>query len=511
MKRLVTLLLFIISLFSVAHSQSAKKLYKLYNDRDFVKCVQKCDVVITKDPNFYEAYYVKSIAYFEMAQLPQRYTDFTKDPLMDCLKTLSVLRAKDPDGGMFDEHADTLQMMYKYFEAKAQELRTLNKDKSILMYQRMTRAYNLQSNALELALIYAKVGDYEKCMQQVSHLYEKCKPDISTSSEDYDALTKGAVLLAQNWMFRDLFWIIETYKPKYESNYAISQGFRKALKIAIDTARHDDDKTFFQDFSKQGAMLYPNDEDILSHIENRWVELIDASAQKYRDTKVNNPRTWRDSVLLRDTYKYIEMAKEIMPGDVVFLQKEKKLNAEFHIVPFTFEEVYFKRLSLEIVNRWRTEGCMCDTGTIFNVLPVPEIQWSETLAQLAQGQAKEMFCYNYTDNINLAGKTPWDRIKQTDLKGMTYENEVGLNYKEATKIGEILGYGFSFDGVYSEEDMQKVIEKVVQRWIEQRLTQNCPKLMTPDFTHMGMAMYGDKWVLFCATVNDIVIKKNRKK
>lgn len=513
MKRIISICILLsciaFSSFSQKTAQKTKKLYKLYNKREYVACVQKCDAVITNYPEIYEAYYIKSIAYFEMSQLPQKYVEFTKDPLMDCLKTLSVLRAKDPDGSMFDEHSDTLQMMLKYFEAKAQELRTTNKDKAILMYQRMTRAYNLQSNALELALIFAKVGDYEKCMQQVSRLYEKCKPEISTSNEDYDALTKGAILLAQYWMFRDLFWIIETYKDKYSSNYAISEGFKKALFISIDTARTDEDKSFFQDFSKKGVELYPNDEEVISHIEQRWVELIDNTVQKYRATQGN--RTWRDSVLLRDTYKYIMMAKEIMPGSTVFAEKEKKLNAEFHIIPFSFEEEFFKKTALEVLNRWRSEGCVCDTGRLVTMDPVGELQWNVILENLAEEHAKDMFCYNYTDDINQKEETPWDRINKTDLKGITYENDLGLNYIKALKIGEILGYGYSFDGVYSEEDMRKVIEAVFQKWIDTRLSQNCPKLFTPDFTHVGIGVYGDKWVILCASVHDVLISRTKKK
>lgn len=509
MKKYILCIILSVSIISIASAQSAKKLYKLYNSREFVKCLVKCDAAIEKYPNFYEPYYIKAITYFEMAQLPEKYKDVTKDPLMDCIKTLSILRAKDPDGTIFEEHSDTLQMIYNYADAVAKSLREKNKDKAILMYQRLMRAYNLHSNALELATIYAKVGDYERCMSQVSRLYEKYKPEISSSHEDYDALTKGAVLLAENWMFRDLFWIIETYRDKYQTNYAISQGFKKALKISIDTARHDEDKTFFQDFSKRGIELYPDDTDIQNHIEKRWVELIDNTVQKYRETA--GARTWRDSVLLRDTYKYMEMAKQIMPNSVVFDEKQRKLNAEFHIVPFSFEQEYFRRTALQVVNRWRSEGCLCDTGRLVTVLPVPELEWNPILENLAQNHAKEMFCYNFTDNINQAGETPWDRIKKTDLKGITYENERGLNYIQALKIVEVLGYGFSFEGVYSEEEMQKVIEAVVTKWIETRLSQNCMKLMTPDLTHVGIAMYGDKWVLFGATIHDIVIKANRGK
>ena len=150
MKKYILCIILSVSIISIASAQSAKKLYKLYNTREFVKCLVKCDATIEKYPNFYEPYYIKAITYFEMAQLPEKYKDVTKDPLMDCIKTLSILRAKDPDGTIFEEHSDTLQMIYNYADAVAKSLREKNKDKAILMYQRLMRAYNLHSNALNL-------------------------------------------------------------------------------------------------------------------------------------------------------------------------------------------------------------------------------------------------------------------------------------------------------------------------------------------------------------------------
>jgi hypothetical protein len=76
-----------LSVFS--QSRSIEKLYKLYDKREFVKCVEKSDKIISKNEYALEAYYLKALSYFEMAQLPQRYTDFTKDPLMECLRTLN--------------------------------------------------------------------------------------------------------------------------------------------------------------------------------------------------------------------------------------------------------------------------------------------------------------------------------------------------------------------------------------------------------------------------------------
>src|SRR5690606_2188928 len=80
------LFLFIItcclSLHGFSQSKAIKKLYTLYDSREFVKCVEHADKIIKKNEHELEAYYVKAIAYFEMAQLPQRYKDFTNDPLL---------------------------------------------------------------------------------------------------------------------------------------------------------------------------------------------------------------------------------------------------------------------------------------------------------------------------------------------------------------------------------------------------------------------------------------------
>lgn len=505
----VCLFFILIFSYSLGFSQSAKKIYKLYNSREFVKCVQKSDDIIKKYPEYYEAYYVKAIAYFEMAQLPQRYREFTRDPLMDCIRTLSVLRTKDPDGTTFDEHSDTLAMIYTYTDGVAKELRRTNKDKSILLYQRLLKAYDLPTNNLELARIYANAGDYGKCMSLVSRIYEKHKPDISSQHDDYDVLRYGAVLLADNWMFKDLFWIVKTYKDKYQNNRAISKGFKKAIKMSIDTARHDSDISYFQSFSKEALELYPNDPEMIKHVENRWVEIINKNTQSYRATE--GKRTWRDSVLLRDSYKYLELAKEIMPTSQVFADMEQKLNREFHTVPFSSEEVFFRMVALEIINEWRTEGCVCDTGRLTQIPPVPEVQWLPELEILAKNHAKEMFCYNYTDNINLARQTPWDRIKETDYKGTNYESPEGLRYKQALSIVEALGYGVSFDGVYTDEEMRNVIDDLIRNWIDAPLAPNCTKVMAPEITHIGLGMFGDKWVLFGANIHDIMIRANKKR
>lgn len=494
-----------LSVFS--QSRSIEKLYKLYDKREFVKCVEKSDKIISKDEYALEAYYLKALSYFEMAQLPQRYTDFTKDPLMECLRTLNILRIKDTDEEIFEEHKDQLQLIYEYTEYYVNQIKETNQDKSILYLQRLSRAFGKNTGALDLAKIYAHVGNYEQCMRQISRLYEKSPEEISSSHENYTALTKGALLLAENWMFRDLFWLVHNYKPKYGNVYAINNGFKDAILLSIDTAKGDKNKDYFFNFSKEGLELYGDDREFTSQVEKIWLSLINNSIQEFRKSS-DTVRTWRDSIHLRNTFQYTSMAREIMPTSQKLNEKEKQLRNEFNIYPSSYEQSLIRKYALEAVNKWRDEGCECDTGRVVYMKPVFTVEWDTILHRLAQEHAVSMFEYNYTKHINpKTNENPWDRVNSTFLKGETFETDEGTYFLKASKIGEVLGHGYALGSLSAPSELDSLVYDVVETWIKTRFSQNCAKIMTPKFTHMGMGVCGDKWVLFFAEINSILINK----
>ena len=107
MRRLI-LLISILCICVSGFSQKMSKLYATYNKQQYAKCIQQCDAALKKKPEMLEAYYVKAIAYFEMAQSPSDYKEVSKNPLLDCLSNLSILSSKDEDHEILDEHNDTL-------------------------------------------------------------------------------------------------------------------------------------------------------------------------------------------------------------------------------------------------------------------------------------------------------------------------------------------------------------------------------------------------------------------
>lgn len=509
MRKLLSFFILVLFCFS-CYSQKMSKLYGLYNKQEYVKCVQQCDATLKKKPEMLEAYYVKAISYFEMAQSSSDYKEFSKNPLLDCLSSLSILSSKDEEREILDEHNDTLLIIKEYAEARAKKIKTANTSEAQAINQRLSSIFRTKrADGLEYARLDAEAGRYDKCYSKIDRLYAKSPADISSSNDNYTALRDGAVLLAENWMFSDLFTVIRNYKVKYASNYGISEGFKKALFISIDTARTDEDKTLFYNFSKTGLELYPEDKAVVSHIENRWIELINSQSNAYRAT-ASHERTWKDSVLLRNAYRYLSLAKEVFPNNKKFEDIESRLNSEFHTIPLSYERESFKKYALDAVNSWRTKGCDCDTSQVVYVAPVPTIEWDTTLERLANEHAREMFFENHSEDVNLAGETPWDRINKTRYKGTTYENENGVNFVQAMKMAFCVGYGVSFNGVDDDEGLKAVIDTVVNRWIMTKNSQNCMKVMTPDVTHMAIGMYGDRWVFWAITKYDILIQKKKK-
>ncbi|MDR0941939.1 MAG: CAP domain-containing protein, partial [Bacteroidales bacterium] len=231
------------------------------------------------------------------------------------------------------------------------------------------------------------------------------------------------------------------------------------------------------------------------------------TAQKFRDTKNKPNRSWADTVLLREAYVFLDVASGIFPHSANLEAKELSFNREFHVAPIGVEVLQFNNAALEIVNDWRSKEFTCDTGAVVRVYPMPALKWHDTLAWLAQRHARDMFIYNYTDNIAPDGITPLDRIQSTYLKGTQYETETGVHHIQALKIGEVIGYGFTLYGVHSDNDMKKVVAAMVQKWLNEKRSQNCIKMKSPDFNYMGMAVYGDKWVLLMAEIQDIQLRR----
>lgn len=503
----VIVLLSVLSVTSFAQSRAVQRLFDLYNNREFEKCVQRADKLLARNENELEAYYIKALAYFEMAQLPQRYEEFTRDPLMDCLRALSILRSKDRDGEIFDEYAEQLAIIYQYTEYVADQIKESNQTRAIQLHQRLMRAFRVQTSALDVAIIYAKVGNYEQCMRQVSRLYERAPADVSPSHDYYDGLTQGALLLADNWMFRDLFWLVETYKPKFETSYAISKGFRDAILLSIDTARNEEDKDLLFDFSRRGLAMYHDDKAFAQHVENRWLEIIRTEVAKF-DASEGTQRTWRDTIPLRNTFQYIRLAEIVLPNSTEISQLRRSLESKYHIKPYRHEESLLRKYALEAINMWRERGCQCDTGRVVRMRPVFAVDWDTTLARIAQSHAENMFANNFTDHIDPnTGETPLDRVNATHLQGQMIETFSKTIYIRATRIAEVLGHGYALGEISDTEELEELIHAVVRSWMETRFSQNCPKIMTKEHTHMGIGVYGDKWVLLLANIHDIIISR----
>jgi uncharacterized protein YkwD len=112
--------------------------------------------------------------------------------------------------------------------------------------------------------------------------------------------------------------------------------------------------------------------------------------------------------------------------------------------------------ALQLVNEARARGAKCGTR-VFG--PAPAMSLSGTLAGVASGHAIDMAEHNYFEHVDLAGKSPADRVR-------------AVGYKEKL-VGENIAYG------------PGSVEEVVQGWLDS--PGHCENIMDPRFAQMGIA------------------------
>jgi uncharacterized protein YkwD len=125
-------------------------------------------------------------------------------------------------------------------------------------------------------------------------------------------------------------------------------------------------------------------------------------------------------------------------------------------VPMTSTGPVLASRALQLVNEARARGTKCGAH-IF--APAPAMSLSGTLAGVASGHAIDMAQHNYFEHVDLAGKSPADRVR-------------AVGYKEKL-VGENIAYG------------PGSVEEVVQGWLDS--PGHCENIMDPRFAQMGIA------------------------
>jgi uncharacterized protein YkwD len=112
--------------------------------------------------------------------------------------------------------------------------------------------------------------------------------------------------------------------------------------------------------------------------------------------------------------------------------------------------------ALELVNEVRARGTRCGERTFASA---PPVTLSGTLGTVAFGHAADMATHGYFEHVDLAGKSPADRVR-------------AVGYRE-TLVGENIAYG------------PETVDEVVKGWLDS--PGHCENIMDPRFAEMGVA------------------------
>lgn len=112
---------------------------------------------------------------------------------------------------------------------------------------------------------------------------------------------------------------------------------------------------------------------------------------------------------------------------------------------------------LQLVNEVRARGTRCGDRSF---APVKPMTWSTTLTGVASAHALDMAEHNYFEHVDLAGRSPADRVRS-------------VGYQEKL-VGENIAYG------------PETVDEVVQGWLDS--PGHCENIMDPRFAQMGVAV-----------------------
>lgn len=489
---------FILASVIFAQAQEAK-LASMYRAREFEKCLKRATDIGEKDPSASYAHYYAALSYYEMEQLPSRYTEITTQPVEDCLKALIRLAKSDTDKDFAAEHADTIKIMQDYAENLAKSLIETQKSRSIRLYKLLAKAFADSYSPLRVIEIYFQTDDFDGGFTAIERMFTVNKPDVSEASIgklQYEALVKSPLLLVKYSMFNNAYSIIEENIVKYKDNPGVTQAFLSTAFATLEKLAPAKDKNLFFSYTDRSMRIFGDNKDFTRFLFKLYMNMLDESEKKF--AAIAKPDNWRDSIPLIDFYQYAAICYSIFPqADIK--DKERQITAKYNMEPDFMPGKPFFNAATGALHQMRANECRCPSG---QYPALDSLKFSLDLALLALDHAHDMYAFNYTDTLDRKGRTTLDRVKETGLKPVKYNTFSGVVFYGAVEANESVALSGPLGSAKTEDEYRALLDGVVARWKVSKQG-DCEKIMTPQFTHYGFAGFGNRYVLVVAKVLDI--------
>lgn len=481
-------------------SAQENKLAALYQSREYEKCLKKALITGEKDPMASYAHYYAAISLFEMEQLPNRYTQITSQPIEDCLKALIRLSKSDPDKEYSSEHADTIKIIQDYAEELAKSLIDSYKSRSIRIYKQLAKAFSDSYSPLRIVEIYFQTDDYDNGFKAIERMFVSNKADVSPASVgqlNYEALIKSPLLLIKYSMFNNAYYIIEQNLTKYKDNAGVTQAFLATAYTTLEKLAPAKDKNLFFSYTDRSLRVFGENAEFKTHLFKLYMNMLNESEKKF--AAVTQPATWRDSVPLIDFYQYASICYSIFPVTEI-KDRERQVTAKYRMEPEYMPGKPFHTAANGALHQMRTNPCRCIGGGEYPGQDT--LLFSLDLTLMALEKAQDMYAFNYTDTLDRKGRTTLERVKDTGLKPVKYNSFNGVVFYGAVEVNECVALSIPLGTATTEDEYRVLLDDVFNRWQKSK-SGDCQKILTPQFTHYGMAGFGNRYVLVMAKILDI--------
>lgn len=483
-----------------------EKVKSLYSEKEYVKCVKRCDQLITKNPADFDSYFYKAICYYAMSLKKSQYEEFTTQPVDEFLKTIIALR-KQEEGEIYFKEKENKFNKLRDFANRFADKKVKGKQEATAMriYKLVLRAFKPDYTQIDMIEVAFKVNDYYRAYSDIDRLFSGNRPEISAENPKYNDLLEAPGLIIKYYMFQNSLQLTEAYLEKFKNNKPIYSAMIGGLQAGMDTLVINNDYQNFFRFSEY-AMKLSDDSDLRKHYFQKSLDVMD----KYRiayDT-APAPKTWKDTAQLRKYFKFLDISKQLAPFSE-YDELKSEMEEKYHL-PLPMDKLKpFSEIAAKVLAEIRSKGGLCNHEEWINVDP---LQWSYDLYSAAEAFARERFAYSkldygdkFEEHTDLKGRGPKERVDETGLKAKKVNTFSGIMFYGATEVGETTASGSPLSGDFSMFNMEQKIRSIIKFWLdwEQSSADDCNTVMKHEYSHFGLAVYGDRWVMVVAKVIDI--------
>lgn len=291
-----------------------KKLMRLFNNREYCKCIERCKKNSGKEKYSALTLFIKTSAYFELYKNPDVNCDI-KNPLTKCFATLDKLQKKYRQANMAKTdtsfYSDILELEYtiidKGIKIYSNNIMQTKWDSALQMIELLKPFYNKSNLFIDKAICEYALS--KSTALETANLALKLYQNEKQNINNIDFITKANGILQNldSTMNKDFVPFMDSVFKIFPDNETLANIFYNHCKKNIRKFTKDDEYDFIFSTIEVIFKYYPDRQDWSKEINEIVLSIADSLTQRYIDDEKNYPSLIASCNLLMKTRSTLKL------------------------------------------------------------------------------------------------------------------------------------------------------------------------------------------------------------